>query len=195
MLLFGQVETTTILFLAGLVLTCGVLLFRTHRQLGSRPATTLPSPMTLSQPTASQPHTRPAPAHRLDAPAEMRRWDVDMHDRARELQAQLDSKIAILQHLVLDAQRQADRLEAAIARASELARPFPDSGPCRTISSEDNNAIRIDATATRAGNSASRRHAEIYSLADSGMSSAAIANRIGSPIGEIELILGLRGKA
>ena len=39
-----------------------------------------------------------------------------------------------------------------------------------------------------------RRYAEIYALADSGLASAAIATRVGSPIGEVELILGLRGK-
>jgi hypothetical protein len=191
MLLFGQVEATTMLFLGGVVVTCGALLLRTHRQLAGRPKTPLPSPASFSQPA------RPtsASAHRLDAPAEMRRWDVEMHDRARELQAQLDSKIAILQHLTVDARQQADRLEAAISRAEALGQTVPEEVPPRIVEGEEQNRVRIDTTGARAGNSASRRHAEIYSLADSGMSSAAIANRVGCPIGEIELILGLRGRA
>jgi hypothetical protein len=71
----------------------------------------------------------------------------------------------------------------------------PEEVPPRIVEGEEQNRVRIDTTGARAGNSASRRHAEIYSLADSGMSSAAIANRVGCPIGEIELILGLRGRA
>ncbi|HVX11312.1 MAG TPA: hypothetical protein VHC22_09045 [Pirellulales bacterium] len=190
MLLFAQVEITTMLFLGGLVVTCGALLLRTHRQLAGRPKTPIPSPASFSQP-----NTQSTPAHRLDAPAEMRRWEVEMHDRARELQSQLDSKIAILQHLILDARQQADRLEADISRAEALGRADAGEGPSGAAEAEEHNRIRIDATGARAGTSASRRHAEIYSLADSGLSSAAIANRVGCPIGEIELILGLRAKA
>ena len=191
MFLLAQVEFTTILFLAGLVLTCGVLLFRTHRQLGGRSKTELPSPATFSQ-------TKPASttAHHLDAPRELQRWEVELHDQARELQAQLDSKIGILEHLIRDAEQQADRLEAAIGRASEMVQASGDvSSPQAPAMAAKSSMTRIDAGGARAGNSASRRHAEIYSLADQGLTSAAIANRVGSPIGEIELILGLRAKA
>ena len=188
MLLLGQVEGTTILFLAGLVLTCGVLLFRTHRQLGGRAKAEIPSPASFSRPIAST-----TLAHRLDAPAELRRWEVEMHDLARELQAQLDSKIAILQHLVGDAQQQASRLEAAIAHAEQLGNLHERDAKSPSVDGGENNQKRVDAGGAKAGSSASRRHAEIYSLADAGLTSAAIANRVGSPIGEIELILGLRG--
>lgn len=181
MSLLSQIEGTTILFLAGLVLTCGVLLFRTHRQLGARPKTELPSPATFSQ---SKP--LPTPAHRLDAPRELRQWEVEMHDLARELAAQLDSKIGILEHLIRDAGQAADRLEAAVLRAASLAGE-PQASTAK------NKIVRLDAGG--AGSSASRRHAEIYSLADAGLTSSAIASRVGSPIGEIELILGLREKS
>jgi len=187
MYLLAQVEGTTILFLAGLVLTCGVLLFRTHRQLGGRSKTELPSPATFSQP---KPPT--IAAHHLDAPRDLQRWEVELHDQARELQAQIDSKITILEHLIRDARQQADRLEAAIERAAELGSwsvaiksDYPPAPAAKSTT-------RIDIAGARAGSSASRRHAEIYSLADQGLTSAAIANRVGSPIGEIELILGLR---
>jgi DNA-binding NarL/FixJ family response regulator len=115
-----------------------------------------------------------------------------MHDLARELQAQLDSKIAILEHLIQDAKREADRLEAAIDRAGACARaPTFDSSQAE---SGRQISMRVDAADARPASSASRRHAEIYSLADQGLTSASIANRLGSPIGEVELILGLRGK-
>jgi hypothetical protein len=186
--MLGQIEGTTVLFLAGLVLTCGVLLLRTHRQLGSRPKANLPSPATFS------PSPAPPPVgHRLDAPGEIRRFEVEMHDLARVLQAQLDSKITILQHLVRDAEQQADRLEAAIRSAAHLTHsPAEHKGVPSEI--DLSSHLRLDVPAGNAGNSASRRHAEIYSLADAGLSSASIASRVGSPIGEVELILGLRGR-
>jgi hypothetical protein len=188
MLLLAQIEFTTLLFLAGLVLVCGVLLFRTHRQLSGRPRTALPSPATFSQ---SRP--RPAPAHDLDAPRNVRKWEVEMHDFARELQGQLDSKIVIFEQILRDAKQQADRLEAAIRRAENLQTAAdPIEAPPPEESGRPGSA-RIDAT-HRPANPASRRHAEIYSLADQGLPSAAIASRLGSPIGEVELILGLRGK-
>lgn len=183
-------EGTTILFLAGLALTCGVLLFRTHRQLAARPKSVLPPPASFSQPSVA-----PRSAHRLDSPAEIRRWEVELHDLARDVQAQLDTKIGIMQQLVRDAQYQAERLEAAVARASEIGH-LPENHAARSRPASDgpDTRVRVDNAAPKAGTSASRRHAEIYALADAGLSSAAIAGRVGSPIGEVELILGLRGR-
>lgn len=183
-------EFTTILFLGGLGLVCSVLLLRTHRQLSKRPKSELPSPTTFSQPR--QPA---ATAHRLDAPRETRQWEVEMHDLARDLKGELDSKIVIVEQLIREAKTQADRLEAAISRATEIgaARMQANSDLPRTENGRKASA-RVDAGDARPGNSASRRHAEIYALADQGLTSASIANRLGSPIGEVELILGLRGK-
>ena len=56
----------------------------------------------------------------LDAPDNIARWEVHMHDRARELSAQLDSKMLALQHLTASAARQAERLEKAVADAKQL---------------------------------------------------------------------------
>jgi DNA-directed RNA polymerase specialized sigma24 family protein len=54
------------------------------------------------------------------------------------------------------------------------------------------------AAETAAGGTAQRsaadRRQEIYTLADYGFPPAEIARRVGSPIGEVELILGLREK-
>jgi hypothetical protein len=41
---------------------------------------------------------------------------------------------------------------------------------------------------------AERRYEEIYMLADYGFAPTEIARRVGSPVGEVELILGLRAK-
>ena len=103
-----------------------------------------------------------------------------MHEIARELSAQLDSKMRALQSLIAEADRAAARLESATAEASPTTRqpPPPPADPAlRPLPSEP---------------SAERCHDEIYALADYGFSAADIANRVGSPIGEVELILGLR---
>jgi hypothetical protein len=171
-------EGPTILFLAGLALTCGVLLFRTHRQLGRRPKGELPSPAGFSRPASP-----PVRAHRLDAPSDVRHWEVEMRETARELCGQLDSKISIMQHLIRDARQQAERLEALLARAEH-----EDQAP----SDASNSPPAERAPSGHPASPAARRHAEIYTLADAGLSSAAIASRLASPIGEVELILGLR---
>jgi hypothetical protein len=44
------------------------------------------------------------------------------------------------------------------------------------------------------GPSSDHRYDEIYVLADYGHNAAEIAQRLGSPIGEVELILSLRSK-
>lgn len=52
----------------------------------------------------------------MDAPPEIIRWHIEMEETARELKAELDTRIAVLQRLVLDARAQADRLEAITER-------------------------------------------------------------------------------
>jgi len=53
------------------------------------------------------------------APADIERWQVEMHDFARDLKGELDTKIAVLQRLVIDAREAADRLEAVLVRAED----------------------------------------------------------------------------
>ncbi len=60
----------------------------------------------------------------MDAPPEILRWQVEMHETARELKGELDTKIAILQRLTAEARHQADRLEAAAQRCDVRAEKF-----------------------------------------------------------------------
>lgn len=193
MQLLAQLEPTTVLFLSGLSLVCAVLLFRTNRQLNTRPKTQLPHPSSWSKP----PTPKAPAAHHLDMPREAQRWEVEMHETARELRGQLDSKISVLQHLIRDAAAEAARLEAAIERAAKLdlgnLRPQPPRQDAPLAAASPPTA-RPRSKPEPAASPVSRRYAEIYALADSGLASAAIATRVGSPIGEVELILGLRGK-
>ena len=51
-----------------------------------------------------------------DASPGMQRWQVGMHETARELSAQLDSKMRLLQSFTRSAAQEADRLEALLER-------------------------------------------------------------------------------
>ena len=57
------------------------------------------------------------PAHMLDAPPDIGRWEVQMHETARNLMGELNTKIVIVEQLVRDANAAAERLEKAIERS------------------------------------------------------------------------------
>lgn len=178
---------TTLIVLVMLVLVIGWVLFRTHRAFSRhRDESTL----------ISTPRPQPAePGHHLDAPSEMLRWEVQMHETGRELSAQLDSKMVALQALIADADRAAARLEAAQPQATRCD-PKPTTQAEALLPAGGPDRIGQDVTVGGSAESPSPQHGreEICYLADAGHSPAEIAGRVGRPIGEVELILGLRNK-
>lgn len=56
----------------------------------------------------------------LDAPPEAARWQVELHETARELKAEIDSKLLALQTLVNIAREERGRLEEALKRAKAI---------------------------------------------------------------------------
>jgi hypothetical protein len=181
-------------------------------------------------------------AHNLDVPDAAARWEVQMYDTARELSAQLDSKLSALQALIADADRAAARLETAL----NSPRPLGEGQGVRALGKveQENPILAADTRATNAGRLApeisgqlpagtplrnkphnqadalklsrgidlsaldgpsvtskspqrpvqDQQREEIYTLADYGFEPAEIASRVGRPIGEVQLILGLRQK-
>jgi hypothetical protein len=165
-------------------------------------------------------------------------WEIDMHDIARDLSGQLDSKMSMLKHLIREADLAAARLESALQRAQEPRDPIPapDSpsdpafaGAASTLgqpsevastawtksgaqtalpkSQPGDQAAALKSVGASGPTSSTRgtgeaesraggdrRYDEIYLLADYGFDAPAIASRVGSPVGEVELILGLRQK-
>ena len=109
-----------------------------------------------------------------------------MHDLARDLSGQLDSKIRILELLIREAEKASARLEAALLRsrgnieAARKPRSEPAKSPVEAAPPNPADKPRFD---------------RIYALADAGLSPAKIAAQIGSQVGEVELILGIRGKS
>lgn len=144
-----------------------------------------------------------------DAPAEVLRWQVEMHETARDLKAEIDSKLSALQALVVLARQEAERLEAAIRRAADggiggddaprdtlaaierLADPAALDDPDKLAEVAAQCPSHASATAADPFHDNERTIA-IARLADRGHSSVEIARRLGRPLGEVELLLGLR---
>ena len=131
----------------------------------------------------------------MDAPPEILRWQVEMHETARVLKAELDSKMGALQALSRIAREEAQRLEAAIERAEKTGLSVPLGAPPSENDagggiSERPPMPRI-ADANLPGED--RRRLIAYQMADSGHSPAAIADALGAAVGEVEMILSLRG--
>jgi hypothetical protein len=189
--LFAHSNVVTGLMLGALALVIGWLLLQTHGHLSRQRRDDRP-PARVARPQRS------TQGHGLAAPPEVLRWEVQMRETARELSAQLDSKIGALQNLIAEADRAAARLEAAAARLPEGIRQPAPAHPQPTTQAEalrasgppDHPTVEAEYVPLRP--SAGRRREEIYTLADDGLDTAEIARRVGSPVGEVELILGLR---
>ncbi len=134
----------------------------------------------------------------LDAPPEILRWQVEMHETARDLKAELDSKMAALQAITRIASEESARLEAAIARAEQLG----ITGCADTLaaieelhgSADFGGGTLPEASSTTTDEIAARRDA-VYQLADKGLAASAIARSIGVPLGDVELLMSLRSES
>lgn len=64
-----------------------------------------------------------------DAPPEITRWQVEMYQLSRDMKGELDTKMAVLQLLIRNANEASDRLERALAQAEArgLSNPPPAS--------------------------------------------------------------------
>jgi hypothetical protein len=189
---------------AGVAVIAGLLLLRSNRYYArQRRESASSSPFPPRDDLAS----------RGEEPEDMDHWEVQMHDTARDLSAQLDSKLSMLQALVAEADRAAARLEAALAHAAEPAPPVGPASPGRAAGADSpprpaefvprmNQQARSlqhgepvpRGTAAPIAAPRDRHQEEIYTLSDYGYEPAEIARRVNRPIGEVELILSLRGR-
>lgn len=62
-------------------------------------------------------------SHHLDAPDDVLRWEVEMHQIVRDFSAQIDNRASVLGHLIREADRAAARLEAALEAAAAKTTP------------------------------------------------------------------------
>jgi hypothetical protein len=107
---------------------------------------------------------------------------VELSEMARQISAQLDTRTAKLELLIREADEKIAALKSAgvIVPTESGGEPVAETSAVVPTSSE----VRVDP-----------RHAEIYALADQGRRPVEIAQQLGRPSGEVELILALRGEA
>jgi hypothetical protein len=203
----AQGNLASLVFLGALMVVIAFLLLRSQRYFARQEQMAMPAPEDVE----SRAPTSRKPAHHLGTSSELVQWEVEMHDMARDLSGQLDSKMSVLEHLIRDADRAAARLEAALAAMQqagvapsaprppthEVDRLEPAEPPARPADQAD--ALKTAGPVNEPPRAAERppadrRYEEIYMLADYGFAPAEIAHRVSMPIGEIQLILGLRAK-
>jgi hypothetical protein len=128
------------------------------------------------------------------ATRDLERVMLELDQLSRQIHGRIDTKVAILEALIRDA-------DERIARLSELAAtgqhgpaiPLPDPAPepGRDPPPQEPPADHPDVP-QRAPDDADTRYAEVYDLADGGLAPVDIAGRVGRTAGEVELILALR---
>ncbi len=114
-------------------------------------------------------------------PADLNKWQVEMLERTRELQALVDTKLLILQRTLLkvEAAQLSAEQQSAIADTLQESQQLVDKGSpnFRTVSD-----LLCDDV----------KRAEIYTLADEGQSQEAIAQQMQLDVYAVEMILNLR---
>lgn len=175
-----------LLLLAGMGLAIWILWRRSHRHFHS---------------AADEPETPARPARPTrrdldrdlalgDAPPEIARWQVEMHETARDLKGEIDTKLAVLQLLIQHARQATDRLETAIERAEKLGL-HGSLDPLSPIESWNDPA---GAATQRTSNTPAPPvdPSMLQTLADQGLDAAAIAQQTGLPREEVERLLNQR---
>lgn len=136
---------------------------------------------TRPQPLPASPAVSNAP------PRVPEQWQVALQEFTRDAEARLMTRAGILQQLLAEADE----------RIAHLKQVLDDSASRSTIPSQK-MPISLPAKATLAGPhfaaSQTARNAAVFAMADAGNTAAAIARELGTPIGEIELILSLRSR-
>lgn len=120
-----------------------------------------------------------APSATSRTPRGVERWEAELHEFAREVEARLDNKIAALQQLLILADQRTAKLE------SLGLEPLPQqtaTEPAATLSGP-----HFPPSANR-----HNTQTAVIAMHDAGNGAAAIANRLQLPIGEVELMLSLR---
>jgi hypothetical protein len=141
------------------------------------------------------PPARSAMAQQRALERDMQSLLVEYEQMIRNMTAQLDTRATKLELLI----KEADEKLAALRAANGVTPPAaaPSSPPTESDASAEGaaavaRATDLTPTPRRDPTGPDPRHAEVYALADQGLSPRDVARRLGRPNGEIELILALR---
>ncbi len=155
MLFLAAIAKSQLLLLAGFIMLCWVL---ARRQVAMRKRVNRDARVANRELSKIRNHKETA-VPLCDAPPETQRWQAALFDLQRELKADLDTRIAIVQSLV----RQADQ---RIARLEALERSWN---------------VRSQITGGK--------HELVAGLIREGHTASEIATRTGLPVGDIELTI------
>ncbi len=182
---FFEFTISNVMFVAGVTLALAILLRRYWKYQGKlkkqKKKKAGPPLRTVKA------YTKPAATPMADAPAEVLRWQVEMEDRARELNAILDSKMAALQAITARAIAERERLEQAIQKATRFT-----PSELRNKGYEEIADIVEFPPAVFPQAIADDARQAVYALIDKGYSVQETADRTGMASGDVELILSSR---
>lgn len=187
------------MFLAGMVLITFIMLRRGYRYSKKRKRAERLDPLDKNPKGAHY----PSPSDKSDDANT--RQAVAIHKTERDLSGQLDTKARLLQLLLIEARRERSALEQAIGDAKRLGLRAGKSDTLAMLDEAlsapvEQMQMRIsewDRTLTDRQSIPRQGEVidDVYRLADSGQTVSQIADRLGSPIGDIELLLSLRQNA
>jgi len=172
MIFLAVSDRLTLFILVAFGLTIAILLLRAHRYLARQRSDD--RALVLPRRPKSEPSVR-----LMDGPPELARWEVEMHRIARDLSAEVDSRVSVLRAMVTEADRAAARLEAALNKAAATGaddQGFQQNPP--------------DPGSHETGQTASPE--AVYALADYGFPSREIAVRLHRRLSEIQHLLDMR---
>jgi hypothetical protein len=166
------VSTPSPAFFIALGVAIAILLRRSYRYFGRRNRDAAPLVLT-PRPDRAKPPVPPA--------VEFSKYEVHLHETARELTARLDNKMIAVSQLVARAEAATTQLEALLAQLNE---PEATSATERT---KQPASILADADASE-----DAQLADIYALADRGYSPVTIAHRAGVSLPDVTAALAAR---
>ena len=138
----------------------------------------------------------------IDISREMTRLQVEIYDFTRDMRADLDTKIRVLQTLTRQADQQAKRLEETINKAKslgiaecsdtleEIQRVTAQTVVLDDMQAELNGMLPQIVPVDGLQDIQFRN--QVFALADNGLSAEGIVNQTGVTLGEVELTLSSR---
>jgi len=164
------IDAPQIVMIAAAIAILTLVMITTQRRM--RAAQRVPQPSVMEQHRET--------AQRIKARDGLEQVMLELDQLCRQLHGRLDTKIARLEAVIRDADRKIETLSRLVRAAG--------GQPALEITLD-----RVDPHAL-AGVTPPEddKHAPIYELADQGFTSIDIAQQVGMPTGEVELILSLR---
>lgn len=164
--LLADMQQAQLLMVAGFVMLGWVL---ARRQIGMRKRVNRDARAANKAIQQIREHKEPA-VPLCDAPAETQRWQVAMFDLQRELKAELDTRILVVQTLLRQVDQRIERLSALQGSAAEVPQSVSEAG---TVAGE--------------------HHQRVQRLLQSGHTAQEIADQTGMPLGDVELTIATIG--